>query len=119
MNKRKILLTHISEAFYEEIQEYFTVVHIQIEKFKIINIVDTAASCDEHKIVSDQSAKTMKTIIEKLWIFRHGCLKRFSADPGFCRPVLKGYLHDTVLIHLKDHQDLRISMTYMNETTRY
>lgn len=91
-NKWKISISYINQAFNEKIQVDFLVAYICREKFVILNIVDMVTTYGEREIVANRSAETTQMKLEKLWIFRHGSARRFSADPEFCRPVLKNFL---------------------------
>lgn len=98
---RKISVSHVNEAFNEELQADFLVAYIRGERVDILNMVDTGTGYGERMIVPSRNAGVMKNMMETRWFCAHGAPKRFSADPEFCVPVLKSFLN-AHNIHLAD-----------------
>lgn len=96
--RRKVSLTHVNEAFNEELQADYVVVYIGGdkydggEKFEVLNIIDVGTGYGERSIAPSRNAESMKKSLEEVWFCRHGAPKRFSADPEFCKPTLQRFL---------------------------
>lgn len=97
--KRKISLSHVNQAFNEEIQADFATVRFKDANHEVLNVVDTGTTYGLRLIVPDRSAKTMKKLLEKHWFLEFGAPKSFSADPEFTRGVMERFLqlHDVTL----------------------
>lgn len=90
--KRKVSLSHVNAAFNVEVQADFLVVHAGGYKYEILNMIDVGTGYGERSIAPSRSADVMRQMMEVGWLYRHGATKTFSADPEFCRSVLKTFL---------------------------
>lgn len=91
-NSKKISLSHVNEAFNEEIQVDYTVAYINEQKYFILNMVDAGTRYGERAIAFSRDAKTMMEMIETHWLYNHGAPKYFSADPEFCKTFFEKFL---------------------------
>ena len=104
---KKISLTHVNEAFNEEVQLDFTYAVIyrkqagnsneyHREKHILLVMTDTGTRYTEAATVRDRSIPTMIDTYERFWLCRHGASKRISADDEYNRRSLMRYLetHD-------------------------
>lgn len=91
-DKKKVSLTHVNEAFNNEIQADYVIVYIRDEKFEVLNIVDLGTRYGERAIAKMRSAENMTEMIEKEWIYHHGAPAMFSADPEFSRQFMERFL---------------------------
>ena len=89
---KKVSLSHVIEAFNEEVQADFAIVYIGNDKLEIFNMIDLSTRYGERAMAVNRSAQNMKDMIESEWLYHHGVPKSFSADPEFCRPVLQQFL---------------------------
>lgn len=78
--KKNISISQVNEALNEHIQAVFTVIQLQIEKSKVLSIVDAGTAYGARSIVSARHEKTMKCLLETEWILHHGTLKKFRTD---------------------------------------
>lgn len=93
---KKVSLTHVNEAFNEEIQLDFPYCDIRGTQKALLVITDAGTGYTEASIVL---AKDMDTIVEKLevlWICMHGAPRSLSADDEYHRKKLTDFLrsHD-------------------------
>lgn len=88
----KLSLTHVNEAFNEEIQADFVTCHIRGETFEILNVVDMGTKYGERKMEPTRTADRMNELLETEWIFHHGATRMFSADSEFCKPIISTFL---------------------------
>lgn len=107
--KKKISLTHVNQAFNEEIQVDFATIRFKYTNHEILNNVDAGTKYGLRLIVQDRSAKTMKKLLENTasvasnsnnqWFFEFGAPKNFSPDPEFTPGVMEEFLqlHNVVL----------------------
>lgn len=93
---KKISLTHINEAFNQEIQIDFTWCEIRGKKCIILVITDAGTGYTEARIVSHKNIDTIISILETTWIYTHGAPIRVSADDEYNRKKLADFLsvHD-------------------------
>lgn len=89
---RKVSLTHVNEEFNQELQADFTIAYIRGAKYEVLNFNDTGTRYGERAIATTRSADTIRHLFETKWMYHHGAPQRFSADPEFCRPVLRRFL---------------------------
>ena len=100
---KKVSLTHVNEAFNEEIQIDFTYAVVyrrsannpntyDREKHILLVMTDTGTRYTEATIVTDRSVSTIINAYEKHWLCKHGASKRLSADDEYHRRALTGYL---------------------------
>ena len=88
-HSRKVSLTHVNEAFNEEIQMDFMVVHLHGKRHIVFLMTDTGTGYAELEIVMDRSALTFTNRVETTWICRHGAPQAVSSDDKYNRrPVL-------------------------------
>ena len=80
---KKVSLTHVNQAFNEEIQLDFVFVDIHDEKMTVIHIVDTGTIWSEKRIVGSRSSQVITEIIYILWLCQHGSPKAISADDEY------------------------------------
>lgn len=93
LSSTKISLTHVNEAFNEEIQIDFTFCDIQGEKHKLMVITDTGTGYTEAQRVISKDMNTIVLLVEVLWICRHGASKKLSADDEYHRNKLTTFLN--------------------------
>lgn len=89
---KKVSITHVCEAFNQEIQADFTFVNIRGTKYCVLHIVDAGTGFSEACIVQTRSGETMAQSIETLWILSHGAPASFSADSEFTRGHMRSLL---------------------------
>lgn len=85
---KKVSLTHVNQAFNEEMQADFCVVYVGSNTFEMLNIVDVRTGYGERIMAPKRDAGTMKQQLETGWLCRYGSPKEFIADPEFCRPIV-------------------------------
>lgn len=83
VERRKISLTHVNEAFNEEVQADFVTVYIRGEKYEVFNVVDTGTAYGERAIAPSRTAECMQNLFQCEWLYHHGAPRCFSADPEF------------------------------------
>lgn len=93
---KKVSLTHVNEAFNQDIQLDFTYCNIRRTKETLLVMTDAGTGYTEATIVQ---ARDMKTIVEKLesiWICTHGAPQSVSADDEYNRKQITDFLraHD-------------------------
>lgn len=91
-HSNNISLSHINEAFNEELQEDFTMVYIREQKYFVLNIVDAGTRYGERINARSSNAMHMMEIMESGWIYHHGAPKLIGADPEFCKPFFERFL---------------------------
>lgn len=77
-------------------------VYFRDENHEVLNMVYVETDYGEQLIAPSRSANVMKQMLKVSWLFWHGAPEAFSANPKFCRPVLKALLesHEIVLADL-------------------
>lgn len=88
---KKISLTHVNEAFNEEVQIDFTYIEMNGTKYTLIVITGTGTSYSECEIVDAKNVNTIMEAIDRLWICKHGTPKHGSADDEFNRAALRRF----------------------------
>lgn len=78
--RRRISLTHVNESFNDEIQADFTVTYYKGRRMVILNLVDMGTGFGERGIAHENSAVTMVTVFQSLWIYVHGAPRHFRSD---------------------------------------
>lgn len=61
-------------------------------RYCVLHAADVATSYSETAIVESSSAETMRSTIERIWIYRHGAPKTFSSDVEFQSLTLRRFL---------------------------
>lgn len=89
---RKISLTHVNEGFNSSVQADFVMVYIAEQKHVVLNVIDAGTNYGEREIVESRNTRTMKSSLEKNWLYRHGAPDRFSADSEFTTAQLRAFL---------------------------
>lgn len=90
--KKKVSMTHVSEAFNEELQADFVYVQIHGEKHEVLNMVDMGTRYGDRLLTVSRSADEVKKSFEVTWFYPHGSPKRLCADHELCMLVLRKYL---------------------------
>lgn len=93
---KKVSLSHVNEAFNQEIQIAFTYCVVRSRKRMIMVITDAGTGYSAAQIVQN---KNMNLIVEKLdcmWMCMHGAPHSVSADDEYNRKQLTNFLrsHD-------------------------
>lgn len=96
MPARKVSLTHVNEAFNEEIQMDFFFITIQGANLIILIITDTGTGFSELTIVESRHPDVFIREIERSWVCRHGAPNAVSADDEYNKKATHLYLrtHD-------------------------
>lgn len=89
---RKISLTHVNEAFNQELQIDFFYYTICGVKRTVMNTTDAGTGYSELSMVPDRSMPTIVTTIDEGWVCRHGAPKATSADDEYNKLTLRNYL---------------------------
>lgn len=89
---KKISISHVNEAFNQELQADFFWITIQTQKAIVLNMVDAGTRYAERIIASARNAETMTSLIDQHWFDRHGAPAAFSSDPEFQAPILTKFL---------------------------
>ena len=79
-HSRKVSLTHVNEEFNEELQLDSLFPNIRRARVTVINLTDAGTGYSEFGIAPNRSMAAIITLIETLWICRHGTPKIISAD---------------------------------------
>lgn len=90
--RKKVSLSHVNEAFYEEIQVEFLYASINGTKRIILNIVDVGTRYGERILSPSRDTEQIRIALAKSWIYRHGSPRKLSANHEFCRTSLSKYL---------------------------
>lgn len=107
---RKVSLSHIFQAFNEEIQCDFVFVNIRSCKYCVLHVVDFGSGYSGTSIASHRSTELMASLLETIWIHRRGSLRSFSADTEFKRGTMEKVLSG-LNIKLNISPDRRHSQT--------
>lgn len=86
---KKLSLFHICEAHNQEIQTDFMYVEIREAKYCVLHVVDTGTAFSKTAIASKRSAECMATLLESIWIHRHGAPVSLSADAEFAKTPIR------------------------------
>ena len=89
---RKISLTHVNQAFNQEVQVDFTYEHVRGTLRTILVITDCGTGYTETTIVTRRNIDTIIRCLEHIWFTRHGAPEIFSADDEYNRRQLQGFL---------------------------
>lgn len=92
--RRKVSITHVNEAFNEEVKANFLYVWIHEEKQGIINIIDVGTKYGEREILCSRSGEGLRESSRKMWSHMCRALKYFSADHEFCRAMLQKFMEN-------------------------
>lgn len=92
-NTKKLSLKHVNREFNDEVQADFMTIKHNDDKYEVLNISDCSTAFGERCIVKSRSAEVMMGKFEEMWICRHDCPVRLSADPEFCKPFFLKYLN--------------------------
>lgn len=97
-SSRKVSLTHVNEAFNEEVQIDFFYIELRLTKHTVMNMTDTGTGFTEMQITPDRSMRTIIRTVETGWICKHGAPKAVSADDEYNKAPLRQYLsaHEVV-----------------------
>ena len=79
-SSKKVSLTHVNEAFNQEVQLDFTFCNIRDTKYTVLHLVDTGTGYSEATITSSCIASAITRTFETPWIHRHGAPLAVSAD---------------------------------------
>lgn len=66
--------------------------HINGVRHILLNVVDAGTRYGERNIAQSLSAMEMKRLFEYVWFYTRSVPWRFSADHGFCRPILSSFM---------------------------
>lgn len=88
---RKISLTHVNEAFNQELQIDFMFFSVKTIKRTVINMTNTGTGYSEVAISSDRSMDSIIRLFETVWIHNHGTPIAVSADEEYNRKPFRKY----------------------------
>lgn len=93
---KKVSLTHVNEAFNQELQIDFIFVVIGDTKYTVMHMTDTGTGYSELALAPDRSMATIIRIIETVWVCKHGAPVAVSADDEYNRSPSRNYFaaHD-------------------------
>lgn len=81
--RRKISITHVTEAFNSELQADFTFPYFQGSIITVLNIIDTGKAYGERIVLPGTSVESMISSFEQFWLYRHGAPKSFGGEQEF------------------------------------
>lgn len=85
-------LTHVCQAFNQELQADFAICEIRGTKYVVLHGVDTGTSSSESPFASTRSAEAMAQGLEVIWPLRHGAPVAFSGDSEFITRPMRSFL---------------------------
>ena len=92
VSSKKVSLTHVNQAFNEELQIDFMFPTIRGSKQTVMHMTDTGTGFSETTISNSRTARSMQEAIETLWICQHGAPRAVSADDEFNCVALQQFL---------------------------
>lgn len=97
--KKKISLSHINQAFNEEVHVDFATVRNNV-KYELRNVVGTGKKYDQRLVGSERSTKTLKMIMERHWFYEFGSPQCFSGHLEFMSSVMESFIKlQNVTVH--------------------
>lgn len=89
---KKVSITHVSEAFNQEVQIDFTFPVVRGQKVTVLHFVDTGTSYSEAVLASSRDHSAMSRAFQLAWLDRHGAPKCVSGDDEFNRRPFRSFL---------------------------
>lgn len=90
---RKISLTHVNEAFNEELQVDFLFTMIRQTRCTIMNMTDAGTGYTELALSTDRNMASIIAILEQRWFCKHGQPRSLSSDDEYNRKPLREFLN--------------------------
>lgn len=104
-SSKKVSLTHVNEAFNEELQVDFTFCDIRGSKLILLHQTDSGTGYCEMFITNNRSMTSIKHHVETGWIYLHGAPTAITDDYEYNRRPLQAYLYiHRTLLHPKPAQ---------------
>lgn len=85
-------------------------VKIREAKYCVLHVVDTGTAFSRTAIANKRSAKCMSTLLESIWIHRHGASVSLSADAEFAKAPIRKFL-STHYVELRERPVRRHNKT--------